>query len=596
MEALRPEYDGNGRILSANNAAISYTFSYDAAGRITQSTDSRGYTVRYKYDLAGNRTNLTYPDGGSVSYSYNAANRLSGMTDWNGRNATFSYDNAGRRIGLSLPNGTKASYGYDQAGRLTDLAHKTGGGSTIDSFSYIYDQIGNRLSVTRPDEKINYAYDLLDRLIQATPTKLKGKDKEQEHKAEEFSYDPVGNRLTGPETKDTYTYDVGNQLVSDRKNQYEYDRNGNLIKKTEIDDDGEEKSWTYSYDFENRLIRVIKQEEDEIETITFKYDPFGRRIEKKITETPSPLAGEGGGEGEAKTYSYVYDNEDIIVEYLVKAEDGKTKTKTTRYLHGTGIDEPLAIEREKETFYYHADGLGSITTLTDARQKEVESYDYTSFGDLKRHGDKVKNTYTFTGREWDSEIDLYYYRARYYDEEVGRFISKDPLISGFTDNNAGAPSRKCVLKSPIGIALEQSQELNPYVYSVNNPIIKTDPFGLSVATINCPATDIVKIQSATAAANTASQTCLPCEDRDSFSKKIEGLIINCTSTNISPSGSTVCGYTYGGNTIYLTPFGIAGVPGCGCPEATILHEVTHTIGYNESQARKSERDCFSCAQ
>ena len=387
-------YDGNGRILSANNQAISYTFSYDAAGRITQVTDSRGYTVRYKYDQAGNRVQLTYPDGGSVGYSYDQANRLSSMTDWVGRNTTFSYDNAGRRIGLNLPNGTKASYSYDQASRLTDLTHKTGSGSILESFSYTYNPIGNRLSVTRPEEKLSYTYDLLDRLIQATPTKLKGKDKEQENKAEAYTYDPVGNRLTGPETKDTYTYNAGNQLVSDRKNQYEYDRNGNLIRKIEKDDNGEEEIWTYSYDFENRLIKVVKQESSETITVSFKYDPFGRRIEKKVEEIE-------GGKTETKTYSYVYDNEDIIAEYLTK-KDGKVET--TRYVHGLGIDEPLAIERKGEVYYYHADGLGSVTALTDQRQKEVESYTYTSFGELKQQGGKVKNTYTFTAREWDEEI------------------------------------------------------------------------------------------------------------------------------------------------------------------------------------------------
>ena len=88
------------------------------------------------------------------------------------------------------------------------------------------------------------------------PTKLNGN--EQETKAEAFNYDPVGNRLTGPETKDTYLYNLGkNQLTTDKKAGYEYDKNGNLIKKTKTDD-GETKTWTYSYDFENRLVKVVK--------------------------------------------------------------------------------------------------------------------------------------------------------------------------------------------------------------------------------------------------------------------------------------------------------------------------------------------------
>ncbi len=381
------------------------------------------------------------------------------MTDWNGRNTAFSYDNAGRRMGLNLPNGTKTSYSYDQASRLTDLTHKTGG-SILDSFSYTYDSIGNRLSVARPEEKINYTYDLLDRLIEATPTKLQGKDKTMEHKAEEFSYDPVGNRISGPESKDTYSYNQGNQLVSDRKNQYEYDSNGNLVKKTELDNDGETKIWTYSYDSENRLIKVGKQESGETKTITFKYDPFGRRIEKKVDGIENGII-------ETTTYTYVYDNEDIIAEYRTKTG----KTDTTRYLHGPGIDEPLEIEKKGETYYYHADSLGSITALTDSRQKAMESYAYTSFGDLKRQGDKVKNTYTFTGREWDEETELYFYRARYYEPETGRFVTKDPSLT--LSGNIKIPYL-------LDLSISAPSQLHAYIYSIDNPINLTDPQGLFI--------------------------------------------------------------------------------------------------------------------
>ena len=92
---------------------------------------------------------------------------------------------------------------------------------------------------------------------------------------------------------------------------------------------------------------MVKQEGHENKTVTFKYDPFGRRVEKKVTHTSSPLVGEDRGEGgEAKTYTYVYDNEDIILEYQTKTDDGRTKTEMTRYIHGPGIDEPLAIEKK----------------------------------------------------------------------------------------------------------------------------------------------------------------------------------------------------------------------------------------------------------
>ena len=377
---------------------------------------------------------------------------------------TFSYDLLGRRATLASPNGVATTYTYDPAGRLIDLAHRTSTGRMLDRFEYSYNAAGNRLSVTRPEEALSYTYDLLDRFLEATPTKLRGHDQEQSHKAEIFTYDPVGNRLSGPGGKDSYFYNPANQLTNDRKHQYRYDRNGNLIQKVEIDDDGEE-NWTYSYDAQNRLIKVVKQEEDEILTVTFKYDPFGKRIEKRIE-------GQEEGEIESKTYTYVYDNEDIIVEYLTKIEEGKSKTEIPRYLHGPGIDEPLAVEQKGETYSYHADALGSITALTDRKQKDVQSYEYTSFGELKHKGNKVKQPYTYTGREWDEEIGLYYYRARYYDADAGRFSQFDPILRGIEERI----TRTCS-ESIDALPLQRPQELNSYVYVLNNPINLTDPFG-----------------------------------------------------------------------------------------------------------------------
>lgn len=144
----------------------------------------------------------------------------------------FTYAKLGRRIKMTLPNGTYTTYSYDSAGRLTTLTHKTSGGSVINSFTYTHDKVGNRLSKTEVDKKYDYSYDAIYRLLQSIPTKLQGKDKTQENKVETFSYDPVGNRLIGPEIKDYYFYNQGNQLTSDSKHQYQYDNNGNLISKT----------------------------------------------------------------------------------------------------------------------------------------------------------------------------------------------------------------------------------------------------------------------------------------------------------------------------------------------------------------------------
>ena len=88
------------------------------------------------------------------------------------------------------------------------------------------------------------------------------------------------------------------------------------------------------------------------------------------------------------------------------------------------------------------DGLGSVTRLTNSAQVTVASYSYDSFGNSVATGTVVQ-PYWFTGREYDSESGLMYYRARYYDSQVGRFISKDPIgfaggdvvISNYVDGN-----------------------------------------------------------------------------------------------------------------------------------------------------------------
>jgi RHS repeat-associated protein len=520
-------YDANGHILTAGNSSIAYTFRYDADGRVTSVTDSRGKSLGYQYDPAGNRTRLIYPDGKTVIYSYDAANRLSSLTDWANRITAFTYDKLGRRVNLALSNGTQTAYSYDSASRLTNLTHQTRGGTVLDRFTYTYNAIGNRLSVTRPEETLNYTYDLLDRLIKATPMTMRGSDKEHddrnkehdykdsdhdsnrgrghendkskdhEFKGERFTYDAVGNRLIGPESKDTFGYNAGNQLIADRKHQYTFDRNGNLIQKTEIDDDWETDTWTYTYDFENRLIRVVKHEGHETTTVAFKYDPFGRRIEKTVSDRE-------GHRTEMKTTRYLYDNEDIVVDF-----DGSGHT-LARYVQGPGIDEPLMIQKGAEAYYYHADGLGSITELTDSRHKVVESYTYSSFGVLKREGDEVKNRFTFTGREWDDDEDMYYYRARYYDSTMGRFNSVDPKLRA---PGSGGSTKSCGAKLPTGSNITVPLELNQYIYTIDNPINNSDSTGLSVTTIVCSASIIPRIQSAPAQENAAAQTCLPCEDR-----------------------------------------------------------------------------------
>jgi RHS repeat-associated protein len=100
------------------------------------------------------------------------------------------------------------------------------------------------------------------------------------------------------------------------------------------------------------------------------------------------------------------------------------------YAQGPNIDEPLAMDRSGTIDYYEQDGLGSVTSLTASSGSVAQSYTYDSFGNQTASSASLTNYFRYTGREFDTETNLYYYRARYYDPTTGRFLSEDPLRFG----------------------------------------------------------------------------------------------------------------------------------------------------------------------
>jgi RHS repeat-associated protein len=164
---------------------------------------------------------------------------------------------------------------------------------------------------------------------------------------------------------------------------------------------------------------------------TFEYDGAGRRTEKVAT---------------GLTHQYIYDAEDIVEEQI-----SGTSTDTIRYYRGVGIDEPLARKNAADVvMYYLSDHLGSIIQETSASGAIILEREYGPWGDLL--GGASTAGYAFQGREWDSEIALYYFRARYYNAAAGAWASDDPIAF------AGGP--------------------NFTQFVSNNPLRFVDPFGL----------------------------------------------------------------------------------------------------------------------
>lgn len=186
---------------------------------------------------------------------------------------------------------------------------------------------------------------------------------------------------------------------------------------------------TYSWDFENRLTSVTLPGSGG--TVSFKYDPFGRRIYKSFSSGTSIFA---------------YDHENVI------EETNAAGAAVARYAGTQYTDEALAMLRSGTTSYYEADGLDSVTSLSNAAGALAQTYTFDSFGNRTASTGSLTNSFQFTGREFDPESNLYYNRARYYDPQAGRFISEDPL--GFGGNGT-----------------------NFYAYAGNDPIDNVDPSG-----------------------------------------------------------------------------------------------------------------------
>jgi RHS repeat-associated protein len=134
-----------------------------------------------------------------------------------------------------------------------------------------------------------------------------------------------------------------------------------------------------------------------------------------------------------------------------------------RYTHGPGIDEPLVGQRQPKIFYYEADGLGSITSLTDPTGAVAATYTYDSFGFMTASTGSATNWFRYTARQFDSSTALYYYRARYYDPTTGRFLSEDRIgFSGGVDFYVYAENSPLNLKDPSGEIIRVTGDFMSY--------------------------------------------------------------------------------------------------------------------------------------
>jgi len=209
-----------------------------------------------------------------------------------------------------------------------------------------------------------------------------------------------------------------------------HDSNGNLTSKTTSG-----VTTSYSYDYFGRMTSVTHGG-SRLQSMT--YGPDGRRL--SISDANG-------------TRNFFYDGDDIIQVY-----DSDWSQVVEEFTHGPWVDEPLSMTKHNvdsdsaSTYYLMKDRLGSIINILDCDENVKTTYSYGAFGQPSAtyHSGQVDSIYRSTGRVFDVAIGSYYYRARYYDQNPGRFFSRDPLFF--------------------------LQSL--YIYCNNSPENLTDPFGV----------------------------------------------------------------------------------------------------------------------
>ncbi|NJL52737.1 MAG: RHS repeat protein [Hydrococcus sp. SU_1_0] len=438
------EYDAASELLKASDPDSAYSYNYDLDGRVTK-VDNAGtpgvpnVVFGYQYDPVDNLTQVTDKiDGvakGVENFTYDPLNRVTKITQsGNGvseKRVDMSYDAASQMTDMSRYSDltgnnliAQSTYTFDDAGRLTNLVHDQDG-DVLSAYEWAYDQANRITQATSPDGVSDYDYDKSDQLVDADHSY-------QDDEA--YSYDDNGNRVN-----DGYVTGENNQLKRDGTFNYQYDKEGNRVKRTEI---ATGEVTNYEWDYRNRLVGVETKDSDGDVTANadYTYDVFDNRIAKSVDAD-----GDGVAEVEER---YVLDGDHIALTF-----DGEGH-QTERFLHGTQIDQVLAQENaDGEVLWALTDNQGSVRVVLDDEGNIVNQISYDAFGNitLETHPE-VNFRFSYTGREFDAETGLYNYRSRYYDPELGEFVSEDTI--GFAGGDAN---------------------LSRYVH--NNPLFYVDPFG-----------------------------------------------------------------------------------------------------------------------
>lgn len=371
----------------------SNAFTYTARNLVKTYTDPFGNVTNYTYDEAGNLKTISYPGSKVVTYGYDNANRLTSVTDINNKTTYYDYKPSGRIWKIRYPNGALIEYFYDAYGRMWKMENRKADNSVIAGYTVdTFDELGAPKQITTTGG-------LLPTAVSSDSGTL--------------SYDD-NNRISGSSTGATFT-----------SNNF-----GELLTKTQ---GGTTTTFTWNAnDLPGRLTGVAVGGKSS----SFSYDALGNRIEAIRDGVAT---------------RYVLDVSGALSNVLY--ETNEIGTIKAYNIHGLGLVSRILADGTER--YYHYDRIGNTVALTDTGGSVTDQYAYEAdpfaFGVTKSELGATNNPFTFVGQYgvMDEGNNIYFMRARYYDADLGRFVSEDP----------------------IGL---DGGDLNVYAYVEGNPVVNVD--------------------------------------------------------------------------------------------------------------------------
>ncbi|WP_284117649.1 putative T7SS-secreted protein, partial [Streptomyces fragilis] len=440
----RYEYDRAGRLIRAAAPDSELIRRYDRRGLLrTEVVDGRA--VDHSYDAAGRRTRRVTPSGQVTTYRYDAAGRPVRLTA-GAHDIAFSHDLAGREVERAFGAALTVSSVWDEVGRLRGQ-HVTVSGRILNSRAYSY----------RPDGHLTAVHDRLagartfdlDVAGRVTRVSAEGWD-------EKYAYDEAGNQAAaswpashpGQEATGPREY-TGTRITRAGSVHYEHDGLGRVTLRRRTRLSRKPDNWRYVWDAENRLTSLTTPDGSRWR---YTYDPLGRRTAKQL------LASDG--ESVVEQITFVWDGLTLCEQQATSPQLPHPVVLTWDH-HGS---QPVAQterrvaagsqrEIDRRFFAMVTDIVGAPSELVDEQGRIAWRTRSSLWGTTAWSANG--STYTplrFPGQYFDPESGLHYNLFRYYEPEVGRYLTPDPLGLG---------------PGP-----------NPLTY-VKNPLRWIDPLGLS---------------------------------------------------------------------------------------------------------------------